>query len=177
MKIGIDLGGTTVGIGVVDENYKIVAETEMRTADCKTPDDLASIVIEGTRRLIESNHIDQKDITFIGMGCPGEIDTEKGIAVAADNLPIEKIPFAKLLTEAFGAPARLDNDANCAAWGEHMAGVSKGYKNIVTVTLGTGIGGGIIVDGKLLHGKENHAGEIGHMVIDIHGKQWRRRAL
>lgn len=171
MKIGIDLGGTTVGIGVVDENYKIIAETEMRTADCKTPDELASIVIEGTRRLIEINHIDQKDISFIGMGCPGEIDTEKGIAVAADNLPIEKIPFAKLLTEAFGAPARLDNDANCAAWGEHMAGVSKGYKNIVTVTLGTGIGGGIIVDGKLLHGKENHAGEIGHMVIDIHGKR------
>ncbi|MBQ3153975.1 MAG: ROK family protein [Clostridia bacterium] len=171
MKIGIDLGGTTVGIGVVDENYKIVAETEMRTADCKTPDELASIVLEGTRKLIESNHIDQKDITFIGMGCPGEIDTEKGIAVAADNLPIEKSPFAKLLTETFGAPARLDNDANCAAWGEHMAGVSKGYKNIVTVTLGTGIGGGIIVDGKLLHGKENHAGEIGHMVIDIHGKR------
>ncbi len=171
MKIGIDLGGTTVGIGIVDENYKIVAETEMRTAQCRTPDELSAIVLEGTRKLIDENHIDVKDITFIGMGCPGEIDTEKGIAIAADNLPIEKIPFAKLLTEAFGAPARLDNDANCAAWGEHMAGVSKGYKNIVTVTLGTGIGGGIIVDGKLLHGKENHAGEIGHMVIDIHGKR------
>jgi len=171
MKIGIDLGGTTVGIGVVDDNYKIVAETEMRTADCRTPEELASIVIEGTRKLIKDHNLDTKDIRFIGMGCPGEIDTEKGIAIAADNLPIEKIPFAKLLTETFGAPAKLDNDANCAAWGEHMAGVSKGYKNIVTVTLGTGIGGGIIMDGKLLHGKENHAGEIGHMVIDIHGKR------
>lgn len=91
--------------------------------------------------------------------------------MGADNLPIENIPFAKLLSEAFDAPAKLDNDANCAAWGEYMAGVSKGCKNVVTVTLGTGIGGGIIVGGKLLHGKENHAGEIGHMVIDIHGKR------
>lgn len=171
MKIGIDLGGTTVGIGVVDKNYKIIADVEMRTADCRTPEELASIVIEGTQKLITENNLNKKDITFIGMGCPGEIDTEKGIAVAADNLPIDNIPFAKLLTETFDSPAKLDNDANCAAWGEHMAGVSKGYKNIVTVTLGTGIGGGIIVDGKLLHGKENHAGEIGHMVIDIHGKR------
>lgn len=171
MKIGIDLGGTTVGIGVVDEKYKLLATTEMPTAGCRTPEELANVVIEGTRRLITENKLNAKDITFIGMGCPGEVDTEKGIALAADNLPIDNIPFAKLLTEAFGAPAMLDNDANCAAWGEHMAGVSKGFKNIVTVTLGTGIGGGIIVDGKLLHGKENHAGEIGHMVIDIHGKR------
>lgn len=171
MKIGIDLGGTTVKIGVVDDRYKIIATTEMPTADCRTPEALANVVIEGTRKLIEDNKLSRKDISFIGMGCPGEIDTEKGVALAADNLPIDNIPFAKLLTDAFGASAMLDNDANCAAWGEHMAGVSKGYKNIVTVTLGTGIGGGIIVDGKLLHGQENHAGEIGHMVIDIHGKR------
>ena len=171
MKIGIDLGGTTVSIGVVDDEYKIIAEAEFRTAGCQTSEELSSIVIEGTRKLLQDNNLKNEDISFIGMGCPGEIDTEKGIAIDADNLPIDKIPFAKLLSEAFGAPAKLDNDANCAAWGEHMAGVSKGYKNIVTVTLGTGIGGGIIVDGKLLHGKENHAGEIGHMVIDIHGKR------
>ncbi len=171
MKIGIDLGGTTVGIGAVDENYQIIASVEQRTAGCKTPEELSSIVIGGTRRLLEDHQLKQSDISFIGMGSPGEIDTEKGIALSADNLPIENIPFAKLLSDAFGAPAKLDNDANCAAWGEHMAGVSRGYKNIVTVTLGTGIGGGIIVDGKLLHGKENHAGEIGHMVIDVHGKR------
>ncbi len=171
MKIGIDLGGTTVGIGAVDENYQIIASVEQRTAGCKTPEELSTIVIGGTRRLLEDHQLKQSDISFIGMGSPGEIDTEKGIALSADNLPIENIPFAKLLSDAFGAPAKLDNDANCAAWGEHMAGVSRGYKNIVTVTLGTGIGGGIIVDGKLLHGKENHAGEIGHMVIDVHGKR------
>lgn len=171
MKIGIDLGGTTVSIGAVDENYQIIAAVEQRTAGCRTPEELSSIVLDGTRRLLENHHLNPSDISFIGMGSPGEIDTEKGIALSADNLPIENIPFAKLLTDAFGAPAKLDNDANCAAWGEHMAGVSRGYKNIVTVTLGTGIGGGIIVDGKLLHGKENHAGEIGHMVIDIHGKR------
>lgn len=171
MKIGIDLGGTTVGIGVVDENYRIVTAIERKTAGCRTPEELQKIVIDGTRNLIEENQLTKEQITFIGMGCPGEIDTEKGIAVGADNLPIENIPFAKLLSEAFDAPAKLDNDANCAAWGEYMAGVSKGCKNVVTVTLGTGIGGGIIVGGKLLHGKENHAGEIGHMVIDIHGKR------
>ena len=171
MKIGIDLGGTTVGIGVVDEIYRIITSIERKTAGCRTPEELQKIVVDGTRNLIEENKLTKEQITFIGMGCPGEIDTEKGIAVGADNLPIENIPFAKLLSETFDAPAKLDNDANCAAWGEYMAGVSKGCKNVVTVTLGTGIGGGIIVGGKLLHGKENHAGEIGHMVIDIHGKR------
>ena len=121
MKIGIDLGGTTVSMGVVDSNYKIIAEAEFKTADCKTPGQLSSIVIDGTKKLLEDNGISKEQITFIGMGCPGEIDTEKGIAVAADNLPIEKIPFAKMLSETFGAPAKLDNDANCAAWGEYMA--------------------------------------------------------
>ncbi len=171
MKIGIDLGGTNVDIGAVDDGYRILHSLEFRTADCRTPEELQTIVLDGTRKLIAEAKLDGEQIDFIGMGCPGEIDTEKGIALAADNLPIERIPFAKLLSDAFGAPAKLDNDANCAAWGEHMAGVSKGYRNVVTVTLGTGIGGGIIVDGKLLHGKENHAGEIGHMVIDIHGKR------
>ncbi len=171
MKIGIDLGGTTVGIGAVDEKYQIIASTEQRTAGCHTPQELAEIVVTGTRKLIEDHKLPKENLTFIGMGCPGEIDTERGMAIYADNLPIDNIPFAKLLSEEFGAAAKLDNDANCAAWGEHMAGVSRGYKNIVTVTLGTGIGGGIIVDGKLLHGRENHAGEIGHMVIDLHGKR------
>ncbi len=171
MKIGIDLGGTNVDIGAVDDNYRILHSLEFRTADCRTPEALQTIVLDGARKLITEAGLDGEHIDFIGMGCPGEIDTEKGVALAADNLPIDRIPFAKLLSDAFGAPAKLDNDANCAAWGEYMAGVSKGYRNVVTVTLGTGIGGGIIVDGKLLHGKENHAGEIGHMVIDIHGKR------
>lgn len=171
MKIGIDLGGTTVGIGAVDEQYGVLASIEERTANARTPQELADIVVGGVRKLLQAPELAGQKLTFIGMGCPGEIDTQRGIAIHADNLPIDHIPFADVLGKEFGVPVKLDNDANCAAWGEYIAGVSRGYRNIVTVTLGTGIGGGVIVDGRLLHGKENHAGEVGHMVIDFHGKR------
>lgn len=171
MKLGIDLGGTTVAIGVVDDQYKVVVSKEFKTAGCTASETLVQIVLDGVDDVLQTGAVSLDDISFIGMGCPGEVDAERGIAKHADNLPIEDIPFGKLLFEKYGKPTLVDNDANCAAWGEHMAGVSKGCKNIVTVTLGTGIGGGIIVDGKLLHGNENHAGEIGHTVIDIHGKR------
>lgn len=171
IKIGIDLGGTTVGIGAVDEQYQIIASLEERTANAHNPKELEDIVVNGVRKLITDHTLPLEQLTFIGMGSPGEIDMQNGIALYADNLPIDNIPFGKALSTEFGVPVKLENDANCAAWGEYTAGVSRGYKNIVTVTLGTGIGGGLIVDGKLLHGKENHAGEIGHMVIDIHGRR------
>lgn len=170
-KIGIDIGGTTVKAGIVDENYKILFKAERPTACCKTPAELVEAVIACVKDVQSGSGCPEDEIAFIGIGCPGEVHTDKGIAHYADNLPIEDIPFVSILSKEFGKPAAIDNDANCAAWGEHIAGVSKGLKDIVTVTLGTGIGGGIIVDGKLFHGKENHAGEIGHMVIDRNGKR------
>ena len=171
MRIGIDLGGTTVGIGIVDESFQILYNESFKTAGITDPDLLVKTVLDGVSDVITGSKIPLSNISFIGMGCPGEVDAKKGVACHADNLPIENTEFGRLLSERFQKPVRVDNDANCAAWGEHIAGVSKGCRNIVTVTLGTGIGGGVIIDGKLLHGNENHAGEIGHMVIDIHGKR------
>ena len=170
-KIGVDIGGTTVKAGLVDEHYKILFKAERPTACCRTPEELIDAVCSCIRDIISESGCPLEEISFIGLGCPGEVDAMQGTAKHADNLPIEEIPFVSIVSKEFGKPAAIDNDANCAAWGEHMAGVSKGLKDIVTVTLGTGIGGGIIVDGKLLHGKENHAGEIGHMVIDRNGKR------
>lgn len=171
MKIGIDIGGTTVKSGVVDDSYRVLAKSELPTASCRTKEELIEAVKQSALKAMAECGISMEEITFIGIGCPGEIDNVKGIARHADNLPIEDIPFVSMLEKEFNKPVAIDNDANCAAWGEYTAGVSKGCRNIVTVTLGTGIGGGIIVDGKLLHGKENHAGEIGHMVIDRNGRR------
>ena len=171
MKIGIDLGGTTVKIGVVGDDYRNICRKSFQTKDVTDQNILTEIIVSGIKEVIQENRIDLGAVSFIGMGCPGEVDADKGIARHADNLPIENIDFCHILGDAFSKPVKIDNDANCAAWGEHVAGVSAGCRNIVTVTLGTGIGGGIIVDGKLLHGNENHAGEIGHMVIDYHGKR------
>lgn len=171
MKIGVDLGGTTVGIGIIDDDHSIKSSGSFRTAGITETSGLIETVINGIDETVSRSGIPFECIDFIGMGCPGEVDAVSGIACHADNLPLENTPFGPILSERFHKPVRIDNDANCAAWGEHIAGVSKNCSNVVTVTLGTGIGGGVIIGGKILHGNENHAGEIGHMVIDIHGKR------
>lgn len=170
-KIGIDIGGTSVKAAVVDEEYKVLAKAQKPSSECRSSKELVDIVVQTAKEAMEESGVTPDDISFVGVGCPGEVDNKAGIARHADNLPIENIPFVELLSKEFGKPVAVDNDANCAAWGEYTVGVSKGLKDIVTVTLGTGIGGGIIVDGKLLHGQGNHAGEIGHMVIDRGGKR------
>lgn len=171
MRIGIDLGGTSVGVGLVDDNYNVLHDTNIRTKGCKTEKELLEKIKKCVHELIKESGVSLNDIESIGIGSPGSVDNEKGIVLSAGNLPLNNTPIGKVLQDEFGKKVYLDNDANCAAWGEYKAGIAKGYKNVVMVTIGTGIGGGIITDGKILHGHENRAGEIGHIVINYHGKR------
>ncbi|PKM61793.1 MAG: glucokinase [Firmicutes bacterium HGW-Firmicutes-21] len=171
MRIGIDLGGTSVAVGLVDDNYSVLCRTSQRTAGCKDEKELMDRIISCIYDLIKKSGVSTDDIESIGIGCPGSTNVEQGLVVRSGNLPFKNTRVAKILSDEFGKKVYLDNDANCAAWGEYNAGIAKGLDNVVMVTLGTGIGGGIIINGRILHGKENHAGEIGHVVIDINGKR------
>ncbi len=171
MRIGIDLGGTSVAVGLVDDNFNVINRASARTAGSKSEKELVAVIISCINDLIKKSGVSWDNIDSIGIGSPGTIDIDNGIVVRAGNLPFRNTPVVKYLSDEFSKKVYIDNDANCAAWGEFNAGIAKGLDNVVMVTLGTGIGGGIIINGRILHGKENHAGEIGHIVIDINGKR------
>ncbi len=169
-KLGIDLGGTNIVAGVVDENYKIVA-TAKRKTNCPRPaneivEDMAAVALEA----IENTGLKISDIEAAGVGSPGSINPTDGIVVYSNNLGFFDLHLGELLKEKTGIDFYLDNDANAAAYGEYIAGAGKGSQNFVMITLGTGVGGGVIIDGKMLTGSNYAGAELGHTVIDINGQ-------
>ena len=169
-KLGIDLGGTNIVAGVVDENYKIVA-TAKRKTNCPRPaeeivDDMAAVALEA----IENAGLKASDIESAGVGSPGSINPTDGIVVYSNNLGFFDLHLSRLLKEKTGLDFYLDNDANAAAYGEFVAGAGRGTKDFVMITLGTGVGGGVIIGGKMLTGSNYAGGELGHTVIEINGQ-------
>ena len=169
-RLGIDLGGTNIVAGVVDENFNIVA-TAKRKTNCPRPaeeivNDMAEISLEA----IAKAGIKVEDIESAGVGSPGSINPTDGVVVYSNNLGFFNLPLSELLKEKTGIDFYLDNDANAAAYGELIAGAGKGVNNFVMITLGTGVGGGAIIDGKMLTGSNYAGGELGHTVIDINGQ-------
>ena len=169
-KLGIDLGGTNIVAGVVDENYKIIA-TAKRKSNCPRPaeeiiDDMAAVALE----VIEKAGLKKEDIEAAGVGSPGAIDPNNGVVCFANNLGFFNVPMASMLKERPGIDFYLENDANAAAYGEFVAGAGKGTKDFVMITLGTGVGGGIIIGGKLYSGSNYAGAELGHMVICMDGE-------
>lgn len=169
-RLGIDLGGTNIVAGVVDENFKIIA-TAKRKTNCPRPakeivKDMAEISLEA----IAKAGLEVKDIVSAGVGSPGSINPTEGIVVYSNNLGFFNLELSKLLKEKTGIDFYLDNDANAAAYGELIAGAGKGVNNFVMLTLGTGVGGGVIIDGRMLTGSNYAGAELGHTVVDINGQ-------
>ena len=169
-KLGIDLGGTNIVAGVVDENYKILA-TAKRKTDCPRPadailDDMAAAALEA----IESAGLKVEDIDAAGVGTPGAIDPVKGVVCYANNLDFYNVPMAQMLKDRTGIDFYIENDANAAAYGEFVAGAGVGTNNFLMITLGTGVGGGIIVNGRIYSGSNYAGGELGHTVISMDGE-------
>ncbi len=169
-RLGIDFGGTNIVAGVVDENYKIVA-TAKRKTNCPRPaeaiaDDMATVALEA----IEKAGLKIEDISSAGVGSPGAIDPEKGVVTYANNLGFFGVELANMLKERTGIDFFIENDANAAAYGEFLAGAGKGTRNFVMLTLGTGVGGGVIIDGKIFSGSNGAGAELGHAVIAIDGE-------
>ncbi len=166
--VGIDLGGTNMQIGVVvpsgGDDFKLVGQAKKKT---KAADGQAAVIdriVEGVGEALLAAKLTMKDIGSIGIGAPGAVDPWTGVVLEAVNLRWKNTPLAEILTKKLGVPTFLDNDVNVAVYGENKLGSGKDSKNMLGVWVGTGIGGGLILDGKMYYGHFMTAGEIGHMI-------------
>jgi glucokinase len=162
--IGVDLGGTKMLLGVLDPGSNVVWESRERSSGHDEEELVELLVAE-----IEEARRERSGIGVVGLGIPATIDHERGVAISAVNLPIENLQIRDLVEERTGLPVFVDNDANVAALAEHLFGAAKGTRNAVMLTIGTGIGGGLILDGKPYRGTTGAGAELGHVVIDLHG--------
>ncbi len=170
--LGIDLGGTNIATGVVDENYNIIGRGRVKT-NClgRTADQIADDMAKAVDMAIKDAGINKSEIVSMGIGSPGSIVPETGTVAVANNLGFVNTPLCQMMKERIGFDFYIENDANAAAYGELLAGAGKGKKNFVAITLGTGVGGGIIIDGKIFSGFNHAGGELGHTVIIHNGEQ------
>ncbi|OHD54214.1 MAG: hypothetical protein A2Y33_12990 [Spirochaetes bacterium GWF1_51_8] len=170
--IGIDLGGTAVKLGIVNMKGEIVETVEVPTlAETNSADKIYRNISQAVGALLEKSGGDK--IKGIGIGCPGSISPEEGTIVSGiSNIPaLNGFPLAREIEHDFKIPTFIDNDANNAARGEFLFGAGTGKKNFIMITLGTGIGGAIFINGDLYGGVNNYAGEVGHMIIIVNGLQ------
>ena len=170
--LGIDLGGTNIAVGIVNENYEIISKGSVPTLANRDGKLIIKDMAELCKKLVANAGLTLNDIAYAGIATPGTADSDTGVVVYANNLPFNNFPIADLLKEYLGIDkVYIENDANAAAKAESIAGAARGAKYSVMITLGTGLGGGIVIDGKVYSGF-NHAGaELGHVVIQKDGKQ------
>ena len=170
-KLGIDLGGTNIVAGVVDENFRIVGIGKRKTNVAGGPeaiaDDMAAVAFDA----IKDANLTLDDIEDMGIGAPGTVNSETGDIPFSNNIYFYDVPLGKMMEERVGKKFYLENDANAAAYGEYIAGAGKGSNHFVAITLGTGVGSGIIIDGKILSGSNHAGGEMGHSVIVMNGEK------
>lgn len=171
-RVGVDIGGTNLDIGLVDSEYHIIDKQSVQTAEVKEPGSMAEYIGSTVCRMLEKCCIPKKQIRSIGVGVPGTANLEKGSVEYANNLGFQDVPFVQMIQRDLPGELRekvlIENDANAAAVGEYLAG---GYhvNHFILITIGTGIGGGMIMNGKLIRGVNGAAGEFGHMSIDLSG--------
>lgn len=171
--IGIDLGGTNIVASVVNDEYKIIATSKTPTNSPRSAEEIFDDIAEVCEEAVKSAGLTMDDIESVGMGTPGTVNAD-GIIEFANNLAFNNVPARTMLAKRLNKPEEkvfIENDANCAALGEAKAGVGNGAKDFVAVTLGTGVGSGIIIDGKIVNGVNYAGGECGHMVIVVDGEQ------
>jgi glucokinase len=162
--VGVDLGGTKMLVGVVDESCG-VSYRRMESSSGQTEKALLELAV----RVIGEALAERPEAKSVGLGIPCTIDRARGVAIAAVNLPLVNVPIVEVLTRELGVPVWIDNDGNTAALAEHRFGAARGTRNAVMVTIGTGIGGGLIIEGELYRGSTGAGAELGHVVIDYDG--------
>ena len=169
--VGIDLGGTNIAAGIVDEEGKIILKKSVPTCAEKGGEYIIEAMSKIVLDLLKEQKITFDDVKSVGIGSPGTIDKKTGTVLYANNLDFNNMPVRDKMIEYFGrnVDIYIDNDANCAAWAEFVAGAAKGTENAVMITLGTGVGGGIIINGRLYSGFNYCGAELGHVVIEENG--------
>lgn len=169
--IGIDLGGTGIKIGLADAEYGILAQTTLPT---RAERPFAQIIADmgcAAKKLLEESGYEENDCLGIGVGSPGTIDSKNGVVLYSNNICWDNVPLAEELYKYLAVPIYVNNDANCAALGETVKGAAKGCDSAVFLTLGTGVGGGIVIDGRIFEGGHPGGAELGHIRISSEGRK------
>lgn len=170
-NIGIDLGGTNIKVGLVNENYEIVAKATAPTDLPRPAEAICKSIVDTVWKVLNEAKVTIGEVNSIGIGTPGVANRNSGVVLYSCNLDFKNTDLRSLIKKYLDKPLYVENDANAAAFGEVLAGAGKGYKDVLVVTLGTGVGGGIIIDGKIYTGFNFCGAELGHTVIEFNGRQ------
>ena len=168
--IGVDLGGTNIVAGLVDEAYNIVATAKTKTALPRPAEAILDDMAALCAQVMATAGVTKAEVAYIGIGCPGTCNTETGEVEYSNNLRFSHVMLGPEMETRTGLPVYIENDANAAALGEAMAGAGRGAQKSLCVTLGTGVGGGIVLDGQIYSGSNFAGAELGHMVIMVDGE-------
>ncbi|HNT34666.1 MAG TPA: ROK family protein [bacterium] len=165
--IGVDLGGTNIAAGLVNSAGQVLRQEKVKTKAQKGAQEILDRLMSTIEKVSDKDT--WKQVQAIGIGSPGPLDPETGVILDTPNLSLKNCPLGPAVQVRFGVPVFVDNDVNVGTLGEYVYGAGRGFRNVVGIFVGTGIGGGLILDGKLWHGTSKNAGEIGHMVIQPDG--------
>lgn len=169
--LGVDVGGTNIAVGVVDENNAIIAKASQKTPVPCSEEVFCDKIVEVCHEALGKANLTLDDVPWIGIGCPGTVNRATGIIEFSNNLYFKNLKLREMIADRTnGKLVILENDANAAAYGEYQAGALAGADNAIAVTLGTGLGGGIIINHKIYSGSNFAGGEIGHTVIVVDGR-------
>lgn len=171
-KIGVDLGGTNIAVGVINDKYEIIGRGKTKTNMPRPAEEIFDDIVKCIFAAVEDAKITMSEVDAIGIGTPGSCDKENGVILYANNLDFNNVPAVKLINSKIpDIKVYIENDANCAALGEALAGSGRGKSSFIAITLGTGVGGGVVLDGKILAGCNDAGGELGHITIKFDGEE------
>ncbi len=169
--IGVDVGGTNIKFGVFDKDLNILSKSSIEAKVDAGAEVMVDRIGSHIEKIVTDNKYTMKDVKAVGMGSTGQFNLTEGIMYSCPNMPLFKnVPIKKMLSDRTCKPCVIENDANTACYGEYACGAGQGSDNMVFFTLGTGIGGGIILNGKLVHGTDDSGGELGHIIIHPGGR-------
>ncbi|MCI8554419.1 MAG: ROK family protein [Clostridiales bacterium] len=169
-RVGIDLGGTNIKAGIVDEEYRILADARCKTRLPRPYKEILMDMARVAREAVEKVGLSMEDVESVGIGIPGTCNADTGVVEYACNVGFENVAVQEEMHSLLGKPIYIENDANAAAFGEALAGAARGAQSAVCITLGTGVGGGIIIDGRIYGGFNFAGAELGHIVIMVDGE-------
>lgn len=169
--VGVDLGGTNIKAGLCDGTGQILSKSSVPTEVDRGREVVVGNIVNAAERAIADAKVDRTRVAGIGIGSPGPMSHKRGLVINPGNLPsLKDTPLRDIVTKKTGIQTTLENDANAAAWGEYWAGAGKGVRDLVMFTLGTGVGGGVISDGRMLRGHFENGAELGHILIRPNGR-------